>query len=158
MSNSDQSNINIESLKICIESEKRKEKSFVRYLYVSLLLILFVSLAKSQQTVKIPILGVIKSELFVNNFIYIIIFMISIMIYGFLEWSLAIIDLNRHLLFNQISTKTSITVIIANWWDDRVKCKYLKATSIIDLIANLMFFVIFITFSLFILKIGFHVK
>jgi len=78
----DENMINIESFKLCIQSEKSSEKSFIRFSLASITSVLIINIAKLDTTNKLKFLfGNIPNELIVNNIKYIIAFFVILMLY-----------------------------------------------------------------------------
>ncbi len=152
MSNADDKHILIESLKLCVEAEMKSEKSFIRYSIVTIISIFLIIIAKSRETLKIPILGEISSSIVLENMVYIEIFLVLLMCYAITEWILCIINLNRHELYNHFSKKESLAAKVADKWDNHFCNKHLKMTAIFDLIQNLAFFLILFLLLFFLLK------
>lgn len=152
MSNIQDSSIEIESLKLCVTAERKAEKTFIRYSIAMITTIFLINIAKFKETLKVPVLGEISSKLITDNIIFIIIFIASLMMYAFFEWVITIIDLNRHSLYDRFSKKRSLAVLMADKWDNYFRYSFLKTLTILDILQNLMFFIIFILLFLFLIK------
>ena len=138
MSNIEESSIKIESLKLCVAAERNAEKTFIRYSIATITSIVLINIAKINKTLSVPFLGEISSELITDNITFII------------------INLNRHSIYDHFSDKRSLVVLMADKWDNYIRYNFLKTLTILDILQNLMFFLIFILLFLFLIKKSFY--
>jgi hypothetical protein len=156
MANKAEPTLGFEGLKLCIEDERLAESKFAKYFIASVVLILLTRLAAaSQDALQIPGMVPMPSTIITENSSYLTAFIVALMLYAFIEWSISIIDLNRHPLYNQYSCKRSLVALLANKWDAKFSRPLLQCVALLDLIQNLLFLLVF-CLLLFLLFQPFH--
>lgn len=144
MKNADEKDKNsLEALKLRIENSVWAEKAFIRYGALTVVVLIVVAIAKGGQinNMTISVFGKLEvpSSLIVKQVFIIQIFCSILMIYSFVEWVMAIIDVNRHPLSEAYCKQKSFVVSIADWWDKIITNKWLKMTFLLDLTQKLLF-------------------
>jgi len=133
----------LESLKLRIENTVWAEKAFIRYSAITVFVLVIVAVAKGGQNdnVTISVFGKldIPSSLIVKQVFIIQMFFSILLLYSFVEWVLAIIDVNRHPLYEAYCKQKSFVGSIADIWDSMVKKKWLKLPVLLDLIQKALF-------------------
>lgn len=133
----------LDSLRIRINNAVWAEKAFIRYITITVIVIIVIAIAKGgpASTTTISIFGKIEvPHSLITKQIWIIRFLFtSLLFYSFVEWTLAIIDVNRHPLVEAYCGQKSFVATIADWWDHKVKLKWLYVTVILDFMQKFLF-------------------
>lgn len=136
--------IDIETFKLCLQQEDRSEKSFKFFASITIVVIILLEIAESQSTIIIEFLGSFPSEIINGKAIFIRIFFSLLMLFSLCEWTVSVIDKNRHPLYKNYSQRKSSAAKLANWWDSKIKCSARKAVNVLDFIQNMVFLLEFV--------------
>jgi len=136
--------IDLETLKLCLEQEDRAEKSFKFFASLAVIVVILLEIAESQEIVDVEFLGKFSSSVLNGRAWYIKSFMALLMLFSITEWTIALIDTNRHPLYSSFSKRKSSSAIIAQYWDERIKVSWLQSLPLLDAIQNGTFVVMFL--------------
>lgn len=135
----------LDSLRMRIDNAMWAEKSFIKYSAITIAVLIVVAVAKGgpTSTTTISIFGKIEvPHALITKQIWIIrVFFTSLLLFSFAEWTLAIIDVNRHPLAEAYCGQKSFVAVIADWWDHHVKIKWLQVTVVLDFLQKVIFLV-----------------
>ncbi len=133
----------LDSLRMRIENAVWAEKAFIRYSAITVAVLIVVAVAKggTASTTTISIFGKIEvPHTLIIKQIWIIRFFFTLLLsYSFVEWALAVIDVNRHPLAESYCGQKSFVAIIVDWWDHKVKLKWLHVTVVLDFLQKILF-------------------
>ena len=133
----------LDSLRMRIDNATWAEKAFIRYIAITVAVLIVVAVAKGgpASTTTIFLFGKIEvPHSLITKQIWIIrFFFTSLLFYSFVEWTLAIIDVNRHPLAEAYCGQKSFVAIITDWWDHKVKLKWLHVTVVLDFLQKILF-------------------
>lgn len=142
MSDNDPQN-SIDSLKMRIENAIWAEKAFIRYLTITVAVLVVVAIAKGgpTATTTINLFGKLQlpNSLITKQIWIIRLFFTSLLFYAFVEWVLAIIDVNDHPLYKAYCGQKSFVAILTDWWDFRIKYRWLHTTVVLDFLQKITF-------------------
>jgi hypothetical protein len=144
----------IESLRLCVERERHAEKTFVRYAMVAIVTTCLIAIGKSQAVITVPLIGNINKEVLLENVFYVKLFLMAIIVFGFLGWFMAVTDLSRHELYPSISAKKSWVTVVVNKLDSLFSSQLLKSMSLVDVFQDIILFFILIMIIVFLLKVA----
>lgn len=135
--------LSLESLRMRIENAESAEKAFIKYsaITVAVLVLTAVAIGGNANTITISLFGQIEvpRELIEKQIWIIRFFFTALLLYAFVEWVLAIIDVNRHPLAEAYSGQNSFVAAIADLWDRVVRLSCLRITGLLDFFQKVLF-------------------
>ena len=138
---------NLESLHMRIENAVWAEKAFIKYCAIAIAVLVVIAVAKggvsSIKTILIFGKLEVPSALITKQVGIVKYFFTTLLVYAFIEWALAIIDVNRHPLAEAYCGQKSAVALLANWWDERIKIRRLQITDVLDLLQKILFLSMF---------------
>ena len=136
--------LDIETLKLCLEQEDRAERSFKLFASLALIVVVLLEIAESQATVEVRFLGHFSSSIIKEKAWFIKGFMTALMVFSLTEWTIALIDTNRHPLYGKFTQRKSSCARLAQWWDKRIRITCLESLALLDAVQNGIFLAMFV--------------
>jgi hypothetical protein len=138
---------NLESLRMRIENALWAEKAFIKYCSIALAVLVVVAVAKGgvSSTNTISIFGKLEipTSLIAKQVWIVKYFFSSLLLYAFIEWVLAIIDVNRHPMSEAYCGQKSAVALLADRWDKLIKIHFLQVTGVLDILQKVLFLTMF---------------
>lgn len=136
-------NDDLESLKMREKNIMTERNGFLKYASITIIVIIIIAITKSDPSEELStsFLGglTLPRSLILEQIFIVKSFLFILLSTSFIGWILAIIDINRHPMYNYYRGQKSFVVKIADFWDNISKIKFMSLQNLLDFIQKILF-------------------